>query len=66
MRRYGFNDDARVVVHQRQRRSPQHALRLNAHEWANPLPRRSAHDSLRASLCPRAVQRAWLARQYAN
>ena len=66
MRRYGFDDDAQVVPHQRQRRSLQHALRWNAHEWANPLPRRSAHDSLRATLCPNAIQRAWLARGCAN
>jgi hypothetical protein len=66
MRRYGFDDDAQVVLHQRQRRLLQHALSLKAHESANPLPRRSAHDSLRATLCPNAIQRAWLARGCAN
>jgi hypothetical protein len=66
MGRYGLNNDAQVVLHQRPRRSPQHALRLNAHAWANPLARRSAHDSLRATLCLNAIQRAWLARECAN
>jgi hypothetical protein len=35
MGRYGLNNDAQVVLHQRQRGSLQHALRLNAHAWAN-------------------------------